>query len=94
MYILSVIFTDVNKKGNFTDIIFFMEFNINLKIRKLRKELGLLQKEFAEKIGVKEYTIGDWERSRSTPSMEDLRKIFLIFEIDANDFFELNKSEK
>jgi len=42
------------------------------RLRQLRKENGLTQKELAEKIGVLNYRIYDWENGRSEPSLDDL----------------------
>ena len=43
-----------------------------LKIQELRNAANLTQKELAEKIGVKNYTIANWEQGRTEPSLQDL----------------------
>ena len=50
-----------------------------LKIQELRINMGLTQKELAEKIGVKNYTVANWEQNRTKPSINDLK--------DLADFF-------
>ena len=50
-----------------------------LKIQELRSNYGLTQKALAEKIGVKNYTVANWEQNRTEPSLKDLK--------DLADFF-------
>ena len=50
------------------------------RIQELRTERGLTQRELAEKIGVKNYTVANWEQNRTEPSVRDL--------IDLANFFE------
>ena len=50
------------------------------RIHELRVAANLTQKELAEKIGVKNYTVGNWEQNRTEPSLKDL--------IDLANFFE------
>ena len=51
-----------------------------LRIQELRLSANLTQKELAQKIGVKNYTIANWEQNRTEPSIKDL--------LDVADFFE------
>ena len=44
-------------------------------IRKRRLDLGLLQREVAEEIGVTESTIWNWESNHSSPQLRFMRKI-------------------
>lgn len=50
-----------------------------LKIRELRVEKGMLQSELAEKLNKSAVCLGDWERGRCEPSIEDLIKLSAIF---------------
>ena len=50
------------------------------RIQELRIASGLTQRELAEKIGVKNYTVANWEQNRTEPSVRDL--------IDLANFFE------
>ena len=53
-----------------------------LKLQELRIQAGLTQRELAEKIGVKNYTVANWEQNRTEPSIKDL--------VDLADFFEVS----
>jgi len=44
-------------------------------IRKRRLELGLLQREVAERIGAAETTICNWERQRTAPTLSSIPKV-------------------
>lgn len=50
------------------------------RIQELRTAKKLTQKALAEKIGVKNYTVANWEQGRTEPSVKDL--------IDLANFFE------
>lgn len=51
-----------------------------LKIQELRTSKNLTQRALAEQIGVKNYTVANWEQNRTEPSLGDL--------IDLANFFE------
>lgn len=46
-----------------------------LDVKGIRKELGLTQVEFAQKIGVDEVTVSRWERNERRPSRLARRNI-------------------
>jgi len=46
-----------------------------LKLKELRLERGLSQGDLAERIGVQNYTIGNWERDRAEPSIDAIVKL-------------------
>ncbi len=48
---------------------------IDMNVKKIRKNLGLTQEEFAEKIGVAFSTINRWENDHRKPSKLALRRI-------------------
>ena len=50
------------------------------RIQELRTAKNLTQRELAERIGVKNYIVANWEQNRTEPSVQDLR--------DLADFFE------
>jgi len=60
------------------------------RIRRLRKKLGLTQKEFAERVpGKVDYTyIGRMERGKQYPSLKMLEKIGKAFSVPLGYFFE------
>ena len=43
-----------------------------LKIQELRTAKNLTQRALAEQIGVKNYTVANWEQNRTEPSLGDL----------------------
>ena len=57
-----------------------------------RKNIGLTQKELAEKVGVSTNTVARWERSESEPSFSDFLKLCEVLGINPLDFMESVKS--
>ena len=51
-----------------------------LRLKELRQEERLTQKELAEKIGVAWYNVGDWERGKAEPSIRDLIRMSVFFD--------------
>jgi transcriptional regulator with XRE-family HTH domain len=66
--------------------------NLGKRMRKLRKRLGLTQKEFAGRVvGKVDYTyIGRMERGEQYPSLKMLEKIGRAFGVPLSYFFEDN----
>lgn len=62
------------------------------KISALRKEAGLSQEQFAEKIGVSRSAIAKWESDKGIPDIENLVRIAKLFEIKVDDL--LNEDVK
>lgn len=54
------------------------------KVKNLRKEYNLTQKELAEKLGVSAAAIGLYEQNRRTPDIELIKKIANIFKVSAD----------
>ena len=54
------------------------------RIRELRKEAGLTQKELAKKLQLTNSTICDWEKERSEPNIEQLRILSIFFEVSTD----------
>lgn len=44
-------------------------------IRKIRRKAMLTQEEFATEIGVKQWSVAQWETDKQEPSMKNQRKI-------------------
>lgn len=66
-----------------------------LKIKELRHEFGYTQEVLAQKMNLKYYNIGDWERGKCEPCSDDLIKLSKIFNVTVdyligNDEYELN----
>ena len=58
----------------------------NLKI--IRKELGLTQKEFAQKLGYGFQNISNWEKNRNIPTVHTLKKIHEIFGVEYDELYD------
>ena len=54
-----------------------MDFGKSFKF--YRQKAGLTQKEVADKIGVKDYQLGNYETNRSQPSLEILKKMSKVY---------------
>lgn len=71
-----------------------------LKIQELRVSAGLTQRELAAKIGVKNYTVANWEQGRTEPSIGDLIDLANYFDcsvdylIGRTDEFEKTHTHK
>ena len=55
-----------------------------------RKKSGLTQKEFAEKLGVKNTAVSNWENNQNSIDIETLVKACNIFGISINQMYESN----
>ena len=55
----------------------------NLKY--LRKDIGLTQKQVAEKLGVVESSYANWEQGRTEPSIAMLRKLSEILKVSIDE---------
>lgn len=51
-------------------------------LKSIRKDCLLTQKQVADKLGVVESCYANWEQGRTEPSIEMLRKLGEIFNID------------
>ncbi len=61
-----------------------MGYEIRLKIKELRKEKGLTQKELAKLINKSETGYASWEQGLSEPNVNDIRLLCQIFEVSAD----------
>jgi transcriptional regulator with XRE-family HTH domain len=55
------------------------------RIRKKRKELGMTQKEFSERIGVSNVSVSDWERGSLMPKSANLHALAVLFGTTSED---------
>lgn len=65
------------------------------RLRMLRKEAGLTQKELGEKLGVSASMIGQYEKNLRSPKFETLQKIASVLNVDIAklvDFSEISPS--
>lgn len=73
-----------------------------MRLKELRIEKGMSQKEFADKLGYKQNTISQWENNKRFMDTETLRTIANFFEVstdyllgisDDREGFPVNKKE-
>ena len=61
-----------------------MEFEIRFRLKELRKEQGLTQKQLAKMLNKSETGLASWEQGLSEPSISDIRKLCKIFGVSAD----------
>lgn len=64
------------------------------KIRTIRLENGISQRELANKLGLSNRAVSKWEKGLSYPSTENLIRIAEVFSIPLEYFFEKTREEK
>ncbi len=69
-----------------------MKFGENLK--RLRQEANLSQKQVADYLNVKIYTISDWERGRAEPSLDAFQKLCVLFDVASDEVLEIDNIEQ
>lgn len=60
---------------------------MKLKIKELREELQLTQKELAEKIGNVQRNVSNWESGCSEPDCETILKLAEVFDVSIDELF-------
>ncbi|QGG98230.1 helix-turn-helix domain-containing protein [Streptococcus dysgalactiae subsp. dysgalactiae] len=55
------------------------------RLKKLRKEKGLTQKELGERLGVKQNTFTNWENGKREPNLSTILKLAEILETTTDD---------
>lgn len=68
--------------------------DLGKKIKQIREEYGLTQKEFAKKLGVSGITIQKYEKGEREPSYTFLKRLEEIFGVDINWLFGKTKREE
>ena len=66
-----------------------MEYQIGKKIKELRNELKITQKELANLVGKSPTAVASWEQGLSEPCVSDLRLLCSIFKVSANELLEI-----
>ena len=64
-----------------------MSEKLGKRIQRLRKETGMTQEEFAEKINISRTHIGHIEQGRKTPSIKLMEKISKALKIRMSELF-------
>jgi transcriptional regulator, cro/CI family len=62
------------------------------RLKTLRKEKKLTQKELAEQIGIKQNSYSDWETGKNEPSLENIIKLTKILDTTADELLGIDKS--
>lgn len=60
---------------------------MKLKIKELREELKLTQKELAEKLNNVQRNVSNWENGSSEPDLETIVKLAEIFNVSIDELF-------
>ena len=63
------------------------------RIKKLRKNKGVTQKELAERLGISEQAVSKWEKNLSNPSTKNLLEIAKIFGVSITYFYQSEESQ-
>lgn len=70
-----------------------MEFDVGIRLREIRQQFGLSQRQLADQAGVPHGQISMIETNKSSPSVASLRKILGGFGITMSEFFEPDITE-
>ena len=62
-----------------------MKMAFNNKLYELRKQKGFSQEELANRLNVSRQTVSKWEVGESTPDMEKLAAISMLFEVSLDE---------
>ncbi len=63
----------------------------NERLRHLRKERGLRQSDIAEKLNIKSNTYNGYETGNRTPSLDTIKDIAMVFNVDYNSLLDTEK---
>lgn len=61
-----------------------MKYEIKYRIKELRKEKGLTQKQLAQLVNKSETGLASWEQGLFEPSVNDLRLLCKLFDVSAD----------
>ncbi len=59
------------------------------RLKELRTEKELSQKQVAERLGVAVSTYANWEQGRTEPSICDIFNLLFVFDIEATELFDV-----
>lgn len=68
--------------------------NLGYRFQKYRRRVGLSQKEAAEKIGINNYQLGNYETNRSEPSIAILKKMAALYRVSIDNLVGFNNRTK
>ena len=58
------------------------------RIKKLRNEKGLTQKDLADKYHVTYQAVSKWENGKSKPNIDELKKLADLYDVSINDLID------
>ena len=61
-----------------------MRYEIKHRIKELRKEKGITQKQLAKMVNKSETGLASWEQGLSEPNVNDIRLLCQIFDVSAD----------
>lgn len=61
------------------------------KIRNARKVLGLTQRQLADRLGVSNTSISNWEKGLSRPDADLIQELCRVLQLQPNDFYGTNE---
>lgn len=64
------------------------------KLKELRQQAGLTQKQLAEQLGVTKSVISFYERSERTPSPDVLRKLASVFHVSTDFLLDIDRVKR
>lgn len=64
------------------------------KLKDLRQQAGLTQKQLAERLGVTKSVISFYERSERTPSPDVLRKLAAVFHVSTDFLLDIDRVKR
>lgn len=60
------------------------------RLKEIREEQKLWQKDVADKLGCAVSTYANWEQGRTEPSICDIYNLMVAFGVDANELFNID----
>ncbi len=67
-----------------------MAYEIKFRLKELRKEKGITQKELANLISKSATAVASWEQGLSEPCVNDIRLLCQIFDVSADYLLSLD----
>ena len=64
------------------------------KLKELRAESGLTQKQLADQLGVSKSVVSFYERQERVPSPDELRKLAYVFRVSSDYLLDLDKVKR
>ncbi len=61
-----------------------MAYEVRFRLKELRKEKGITQKELAKLVNKSETGVASWEQGLSEPCINDIRLLCRIFDVSAD----------